>query len=36
MRYYFGQTQSGDFMDAGAIGTPDIMSRASLFTDFLD
>lgn len=36
MRYYFGQTQSGDFTNAGAIGTPDILSRASLFTDQLD
>jgi len=32
MRYYFGGSQSRDFMEAGAIGTPDIISRANLYT----
>ena len=36
MRYYFGGSQSRDFMEAGAIGTPDIISRANLYTDTQD
>ena len=36
MRYYFGGSSAGDMMDVGAIGTPDIISRANLWTSSLD
>lgn len=36
MRYYFGGNNAGSALDAGFIGTPDIMSRASLFTSAND
>lgn len=35
-RYYFGGTTGADLRNNGVIGTPDIMSRASLFTNGLD
>lgn len=35
-RYYFGGTTGSDLRDRGILGTPDIMGRASLFTEGLD
>ncbi|WP_373636494.1 hypothetical protein [Yoonia sp. BS5-3] len=35
-RYYFGGARPSDLRDAGVIGTPDIVSRASLFTSAAD
>ena len=35
-RYYFGDTQSSDLIDAGMIGTPEIIRRVSLLPDTVD
>lgn len=36
LRYYFGGGRPSDRYRAAVLGTPDIMERASLFTDMLD